>query len=339
MDGFLEFLSNNELIVVYYLLGAVVILLVAVITFDQVTKRKKRQELINQEFELYNTSIDDANYEDNVEYVESLEPEEPEMQVAADNILEQLNIEEVRKNIEHTQEIEEIKYVEEDEELERTQAQLELQALKEELNKMEEEPIVQEMVQASPEETQEPTLTVEEVIPILEETIDNLEEGQIDLSEMTTEDKIEQYESQQEEEAIISLDELEKASATITDEELMSYEDTGEEPISLQELEQLYKTTEEEVASEVEVVQNEQDNVTKVEMYDEFIATTKPAEEVYNSDGEFKSTPMISPVYGVETSPSNIALEQTANYDKLNDEIRKTNEFLVALKELRKNLD
>jgi len=312
VNSFLEFLSNNELIIVYYLLATVVVLLVTVIAFDQVTRRKK-QELHNQEFELYNTE-DDTNSEGDLDYVENTEPE---MQVAADNILDQLNIEEVRKNIEHTQEIEEIKYVEEDEELERTQAQLELQALKEELNKMEEE------------------ITVEEVLPIIEEVIEDINEEQIDLSDISAEEKIEQYESQQEEEAIISLDELEKASATITDEELMAYEDTGSEPISLQELEQLYKVAEDDS----EEIQEKEENITKVEMYDEFIATTKPAEEVYSSDGEFKSTPMISPVFGVETATTAVALEQTANYDKLNDEIKKTNEFLVALKELRKNLD
>ena len=52
---------------------------------------------------------------------------------------------------------------------------------------------------------------------------------------------------------------------------------------------------------------------------------------------------MISPVYGIEhpntSSATDIELENTANYEKLDEEIRKTNEFLMTLKELQKKLD
>ena len=34
-----------------------------------------------------------------------------------------------------------------------------------------------------------------------------------------------------------------------------------------------------------------------------------------------------------------LELENTANYEKLDEEIRKTNEFLATLKELQKKLD
>ena len=52
-----------------------------------------------------------------------------------------------------------------------------------------------------------------------------------------------------------------------------------------------------------------------------------------------KSSPFISPVYGISETKETIELEQTANLDKLNEEIKKTNEFLKTLKELQKNLD
>ena len=56
---------------------------------------------------------------------------------------------------------------------------------------------------------------------------------------------------------------------------------------------------------------------------------------------KFKSSPIISPIYGVEKEEKNeqLELENTANYEKLDAEIKKTNEFLSKLKELQKKLD
>ena len=66
---------------------------------------------------------------------------------------------------------------------------------------------------------------------------------------------------------------------------------------------------------------------------------------------KFKNSPFISPVYGIEKEKKDpvtpvvpvhadsIELEQTANLEKLDQEIKKTNEFLKVLKELQKNLD
>jgi len=57
----------------------------------------------------------------------------------------------------------------------------------------------------------------------------------------------------------------------------------------------------------------------------------------------YKPTPVISPIFGIEedklSSDNSLKLENTANYDKLDAEIRKTNEFLSKLKELQKKLD
>ena len=70
---------------------------------------------------------------------------------------------------------------------------------------------------------------------------------------------------------------------------------------------------------------------------------SKPLSEVYKRDNAyaFKSTPVISPIFGIETHEvegESIALENTANYEKLDAEIKKTNEFLSTLKELQKKL-
>ena len=57
---------------------------------------------------------------------------------------------------------------------------------------------------------------------------------------------------------------------------------------------------------------------------------------------KFKRSPVISPVYGIEKQASEdttMEIENTANYDKLDEEIRKTNEFLSTLRELQEKLD
>ena len=65
---------------------------------------------------------------------------------------------------------------------------------------------------------------------------------------------------------------------------------------------------------------------------------------IISQDKKFKSSPIISPVYGIEKkeedlSPTELELENTANYEKLDEEIKKTNEFLMTLRELQKKLD
>jgi len=205
----------------------------------------------------------------------------------------------------------------------------ELETLKKELAKMEEieepetvdTPIVEE--KPSKIEPVEQEVKENELSPtqIEEPVVENTTEEQIP----TMEEQVESFESSQEEHAIISVDELMRASESITDEEIEQYEDDGNEPISIKELEALYKSVEQEAPVVEEKV--------KLPEFD-----IKPASEVYDGK-EFKNSDVISPVFGLKATEESIMLEQTANLDKLNEEIRKTNEFLSMLKELRKNLE
>jgi hypothetical protein len=61
----------------------------------------------------------------------------------------------------------------------------------------------------------------------------------------------------------------------------------------------------------------------------------KNKEELNNSN----TSSYESPMYGYSKTDQDLVLEQTANLEKLNEEIRKTNEFLKMLKDLKKNLD
>lgn len=139
-----------------------------------------------------------------------------------------------------------------------------------------------------------------------------------------------EFEQLQEDTAIISLEELMKKAGTMYEvNEEIQYKDEGNEPISISDLEK-----------------------RKQEMLMENKKVEQPIvkEEVKNKKGPgaiimkntkdkiFKSSKVISPVYGRSKS-TELELENTANYEKLDEEIRKTNEFLATLKELQKNLD
>ena len=325
MSEFLEFLSQNELTVVICLMVVIFGLILTIIIID-IFSRKGNVVQVNELDNVVDDELDRTNIDINTTGLGM---------VANDTVLDEIDVDAVTKNLEKTQEIEEIKYVEEDEDLEKTKALLELETIKRELTKMENQEYLDE----------EPEVSVEEISEIQQDPgmVNNHEymhlkyylETEEVIKPLTMEDEVNKFESDQEENAIISVEELTKASQNITDEEIEAYEDDGNEPISIKELEEMYKTIEEPIEEPVIEVQEEQEEKIKLP---DFEIKVKPAVDVYE-DKNFKSTPVISPVFGVKQNESSISLEHTANLDKLNDEIKKTNEFLSVLKELRKNLD
>ena len=117
--------------------------------------------------------------------------------------------------------------------------------------------------------------------------------------------------------------------------------DEKDAPISLEEFEktmniqiqpieeenELTKTIEK--ASEPTILQTISEEKVEDIKEDEGVAST------------FQSSPIISPVYGIEKKEDNleaIKIENTANYEKLDQEIKKTNEFLSKIRELQKHL-
>lgn len=341
MTSFFEFLSANELTIVVCLMVVIFLLIMTIIIVD-ITSRNKSNDKDDEKEKISNgEDLEKTNIKIDTNGVGM---------IANSEAIKNFDMDAVTKNLEKTQEIEEIKYVEEDEELEKTKALLELETLKKELAKLEEEKEMKEKeLSVVKEEPKEEVLkeipvtdNVVDTVEITEEketsTIQNIESDikkELEQKINTYEDEVNTFESLQEENAIISVEELTKASQNITDEEIEQYEDDGNEPISLKELEHLYKgeLNQEEVPTLKEV----KEEVKPIQLMD-FGINVKPASEVYD-DKEFKNTPVISPVYGLKQTEASIALEQTANLDKLNEEIKKTNEFLLALKELRKNLD
>ena len=171
-----------------------------------------------------------------------------------------------------------------------------------------------------------------------------------ELKKLETEDKSEnieltKFETEQEENAIISLDELIAKGKTITEQnEVTQYQDDGNEPISIKELEERYRREKEQV--EVLEVKEPKEEKPKLSI-DDFLSAKEKVTPLKEAYSEKKSTyhpsPIISPIYGIEEEPvkksTTLELENTANYDKFDEEIRKTNEFLSKLKELQQKLD
>lgn len=158
------------------------------------------------------------------------------------------------------------------------------------------------------------------------------------------------FEEEQEENAIISLDELMQKSEVLYEQnEATQYQDEGNEPISLEDLEKRMQ----DVKVEIEKLNEDDKTVTSLESTTESIekeiptvklddlSTIESPSKAYREDIVFKSSPIISPIFGIEDDKNdhNLELENTANYDKLDEEIKKTNQFLATLRELQKNLE
>ena len=334
MNDLIEFLTSEEIIVVYIIAGIACVLCIIVYLVEKnnvkVKQKHNTRELnklveeireetqIEDEPVLYKEPILEIIEEDKPTSVvelltetdnknQAIKPvEETKREPIRENIIvEPLSIHEIpldNKKIDD-KEKDKIEYtsVEPDQQT----AQLELKKLTEELQKQEEL-----------ETTQNITLT--------------------------------NYEEQQEEHAIISLEELVKKSKDMyAANELTQYKDEGNEPISLEELENkigIKKNEYEEpfiiekVVPKEELMESQEKKSTmKIEDFTKTINSEPKIEEK-----KFKSSPIISPIYGIERETpkeNDMQFENTANYDKLDAEIKKTNEFLMTLKDLQKKLD
>lgn len=161
-------------------------------------------------------------------------------------------------------------------------------------------------------------------IETFETNLDNKEKALVELAkiedtlehQISLEDTLTNLETIEEENAIISYQELLENTNELT----TVMEDDGDEPITLDEVFKLFNG-------------NNDDGIVINESLEAL-----PIEEAYQ--GEFNSSPYLSPINGVEgENLADIQLENTANLEKLDKEIRKTNQFLNILNELKKNLE
>lgn len=178
--------------------------------------------------------------------------------------------------------------------------------------------------------------------PNREEALSELARITKELEEQANEERmqsdIRSYEDEREKEAIISYDELlhktgqvevsDEVNAPISVNELNIKE---EDPIKSELTEAIAKATGEEPVILQSIEETDISNLKE----DVSITST-----INNEIRKFKRSPIISPIYGIENNKieKQMEFENTANYEKLDAEIKKTNEFLSTIKELQKKL-
>ena len=314
MNSIIEFISEHDSIIMTGLFILIIVLTAIVTIMDFVNKRNSKESLDDEELIDLCTPKEETPIDNLVLNINE--------GVALENESVMLQEEKQETPVEVT----EIKYVEDDEELEKTKAKIELQTLKEELIKSEAEKSEKDISGAN--------------APVYIGDSEEVSNNEKEHAQLT----LDEFEQAQEENAIISLDQFNKISDKVYDENEITqfqYKDEGNEPISIQELEQLYNTKELSAITETshpevkiepikasEIIEVKEEKIT---IPDTFIST----------DTKFKNSPIISPVFGIDVQEkiNAIELENTANLGKLDEEIRKTNEFLNTLRELRKNLE
>lgn len=358
MGDFFNGTISNQIYFVYGMIGIVLFLIVALLVVDHKDKKQSSRKAIKkksrkeEDLELEETLdflveeqpkevelIEEKVEQEPVVQMEEISPipslvEQEETPLEKESKIEvispkQEEIEEVPKDAQ-----EEIVYVEDDPELEKTQAQLELQRITEELEKASQE---------------------EQAIDLTNFELEQEENAIISMDEL-----------------------LKKGDELYNKNEEIQYMDEGTEPINIEELQQQAKRVEQPIEIEEpssspveEMIETVSPQTMKMA---DFLEPEEQKELENVRDTKFKSTPFISPVFGLQPEravspepikieeveplvqpsltviepvveapvsiphPDQIALEQTANLEKFDEEIRKTNEFLRQLKELQKNL-
>lgn len=309
MNELIEFLTSEEVILVYFIAGLALFICFIVYIVEKNNDRLRKKHNTKELNKLVE-QIKEIVPEEKKDVIEDEKPILMPITDAAsiDEMLEKTeNIKNVEDNISyasnniepklHENTIDEIQY---------TSIEPDMETAKLELKKLEEKLILEE--KNKKEEIVEPVIENEKNI------------------ELTA------YEKGQEAEAIISLDELLSKGKELYDaNEVTQYEDEGNEPISIQDLEKRMDKNKVETIS-----------LDKEEKVDEIKQEIKNVGDI-RIEPKFKSSPIISPIYGIEKinndNINDLALENTANYDKLDQEIKKTNEFLMTLKELQNKLE
>lgn len=345
MDNVIDFLTSTEMMVVVIVALVAILLCLIIYIFDKNCEKRKQKQNTKELKKLVSETTDDIIPEKK-EKVEKIEPPK----VEADTYQESPII--VEKE---TETIEEKK--EEEPEIIETISpikEMTLDELKEDEVKtdIEVKPDLEITAKIATIKDNEVTYTTNE--PSAEDARDEIAritemlEQEAEKEDETIETTIQIYEENQEKNAIISMQELlERTKELEMNKEKIALEEQTA-PISIDEFKQAV-TTEEvkesplteaiaQVTEPVIMTSNEEINIEDMKQNQSVTDNIERDKLAFAS--KFKSSPIISPIYGVEKSENDsLRIENTANYEKLDAEIKKTNEFLTKLKELQKKLD
>lgn len=361
MNNLVEFLTSKEIIIVYMISGLACLLSI-IYYFIQRNNEKLKQRHNTREL---NKLVEQIKEETKDEVKEEKDIyDTPILEVIDYGINEEVSVSEM---LDKTNSKEEKVLVFEDEEEElQNNMPIDNSDIYEDTNSIDqffEEPVMIEVVSVKEEklnkveeikyvdvESDQATAKIE--LNKIQETLEKQENIDDSINIALT-----NYEVQQEENAIISLEELiSKSREMYQANELTQYADEGNEPISLADLEKKMgeKTAniedtfiienvvpKEELDDDIEDMMDRTIEVPITQIINEDKSNDEVIikQEVKNASNRFHSSPIISPIYGIEKVSSDIELENTADYDKLDEEIKKTNEFLMTLKELQNKLD
>ena len=311
MNDLIEFLTSSQSIIVYIVASlaclACIIVYIVEVNNDKLRKRHNTKELNKlveeiQEIEPEEERIEEVNYD-----VPVLEPIEE-----SSNVLEML---------ENTREF---KIDAESKDIKEPEIKKE-QSITDDINTQ--EPPEDELQYTSIEPDQETAKL--ELKKITEALKKEQEQENIENIALTN------YETEQEENAIISLQELvSRAKDMYAQNEITQYQDEGNEPISLSDLEEKMNKKVENIVESFKI-----DKVVPIQELEDTKEFEEASGVVFEDNTKFHSSPIISPIYGIENKEEQIELENTANYEKLDEKVKKTNEFLMSLKELQSKLN
>ena len=332
MQNITDLLLSKEILIVYIILGIAILLCLLIYIIDKITYKSKLKKNTLELIDLVN-KVNDKLANDSI----------PPSSILEDNSLGDTKRVEINNddlsytNIEPTRE----------------EAIREIEAIKEELVK--EEASTENNTLDSTFKNEEVVDTVEEIDNSSnlcnnqgEETIDNNDTDNIISNQYDDEDvpiTLDEYmmistdkynndtlEISDEEDALISFDEVSKKFDRVNNE---IEEITSPVGIELQNvIESVYNNNKEEAV----ILENK-----VVEMHTLSDLSEPERVRVPYMRDKFRNSNFISPIFGLEKvnlpTLEELQIENTANYDKLDQEIKKTNNFLKELHELKKNLE
>ena len=276
---------SNELIFVYGLIAIVIILILVIIMIDRKERKQKPKNLFDTLNMKIISNLEESNHDEKKEIKETPPVSNPSEVI-------EINHQEKKINFQDLEPIPEVKtisyerieepnnedvYVETD--LEKTQAQIRVEAITNALKKAQ-------------------------------------------IEEQIQEDKYSKFEEEQEKNAIISYEQLKESFDQLYSEnEKIQYLEDDAIPINIDELYQLKNE---------KPIAEEPIETKKVKLEDfSNMATSTPETKPTST---FKSSPVISPVYGIQKEESFVK-------PIVDTEIQNANQFLQSLKELKNNLD
>ena len=340
MNNVIDFLTSTQMIVVYIVALVAIVLCISIYIFDK-NSEKRKQKQNTRELKRLVENIDDDIIEEkstkeeiDLPKVSDFEYQEKPIILEKDEISIEEEKELVPEIVETATPIPEMTM----EEL--NENKLEITA---KIETIKDNELTYTTNEPTPEAARDELARITEML-----------EQEASRQEDTIENTIQTYEEEQEKNAIISMDELIARTKELElNKKIMEIEDQTA-PISLDEFEKTIVSKEPvvepsplteaiaQVTKENEpIIMTTQEEISINDMkQDESIKEIIEREKQAFAN-KFKSSPIISPIYGVEKEENNeqLELENTANYEKLDAEIKKTNEFLSKLKELQKKLD